>query len=384
MTGKGDVFMKKTIALFLALVLLLPLAACGGGTTGSGRSFSAIRQEAQKTWYPYDLSQYVELPEWRGVVASFDDPTVCTEEEIDEAIFQVMLTYASFAPKDGAAELYDLVRCEFYMYFGEELLDDQTQNDHEIILGQSSLDELDQAISQQMIGCVPGDLCVAPYTFPDSAYRYGDLAGKTVRLVAEVTGVFSPTVPECDEAFIRELPEGGFETMEAFREDIKKDILEKKKDLQIRAVWKTFYAGASVLAYPEAEIKQHEEEYLSYYREFADENELDLDAYLREYFNSSLEKFEQEARAYAETVVANDMIFTQLSRIMGTTLTKEEYEAGVLAYFEVEKGQFDTPEEYVAHYGEVILYVNLVWDKTLRAMAEEAIPADGAPDPAAN
>lgn len=353
--------MKRILAALLALTLLLPLASCGK------------QEEEKRGWYPYDLSQYVELMDWHGVQAEFDDPRVCTEEEIDEAILQVMLTYAEFEVKDGPAELYDAVLCDFYVYFGEELLEDLTQEDHEIVLGQASLEDMDRAVSQNMIGCVPGDVCHGEYTYPDSAYLYGEMAGKTVHIAAEVTAVYGSTIPECDEAFVRELPDSDFETLDDFRAAVKQDVLDEKIEARIYAVWSVYYAAARILKYPEFEIRQYKDDYLAYYREYAEEYDLDLDDFLQEYFNATLEEFEAEAQEYAENAVKNDMIFTQLSRLMGTTLSEEEYREGLDAYYDKEKSQYDTLEAFIEHYGEDVIRENLIWDKSLRAMAEQAV-----------
>ena len=353
--------MKKILASLLTLTLLLSLIACSQTV------------EEERGWYPYDLSEYVELMDWHGVQAEFADPEVCTEEEIDDAILQVMLTYASFDEKDGPAELYDAVLCDFYVYFGEELLDDMTQTDYEIILGQASLSEMDRAMADAMIGCVPGDVCHAEYTYPESTYLYGELAEKTVRLAAEVKAVYGSAIPECDEAFVRDLPDTDFETVDDFRAAVKQDVLDQKKENRVYAVWSAYYAAARVLRYPEFEIRQYEDDYLSYYREYAEEYEMEMDAFLQEYFDATLEEFEAEAKEYAENAVKNDMIFTQLSRLMGTTLSEEEYQEGLAAYYEKEKSQYETLEAFVDHYGEDVIRENLIWDKSLRAMAEQAV-----------
>lgn len=364
--------MKKSLSLILALLFFLPLLSCGQSGTGT--------VEEARGWYPYDLSQYVELIDWHGVEAEFDDPDVCTEEEIDEAILQVMLTYAAFEEKEGPAELYDAVLCDVYVYFGEELLEDQSMEDHEIILGQSSLDDMDRALAEQLIGCVPEDLCYAEYTYPESTYLYGEMAGKTMKLVAEVKTVYGSDIPVCDDEFVQGLSDYGFKTVADFRQAVRQDVLDQKKENRVYAVWKAFYAAARVLQYPEFEVRQYRDDYLAYYREYAEEYDLDLDEFLQEYFNASLADFEAEAKEYAESTVKNDMIFTQLSRLMGTTLSEEEYREGVEAYYEKESTQYDTLEAFIEHYGEDVLRENLIWDKSLRAMAEQAVRVE----PAAN
>lgn len=351
--------MKRILALLLSFVLLLSLAACGG--------------EKEREWYPYDLSEYISLEDWHGVKAEYDDPTMCTEEEIDESVLQVMLTYADFQPKEGAAEKYDMVEFDYYVYFGDEFLDDSSNSGYQLVIGQAGMSDMDYTMCQALIGCAAGDSAATDYTYPDSTYLYGAMAGKIVRLTAEVSAVYSPTLPECNDEFVQSLSGFGFQTVEEFRDAVREEILAQKVENRVYAVWQAFSASAQVLKYPKAEVKAYEDDYLRYYQEYADEYKLSLDEFLREYFSSSEEEFREEAKKYAEDMVKNDMIFTQLSRTMGTTLSDEEYEQGLQEYFDREAGNFDDMDAYVAYYGEKILRENLIWDKSLRAMAEVAV-----------
>ena len=355
--------MKKAIALLMGFAFLFLLSA----------DEPPVPETKQRDWYPYDLSEYVALPDWHGIPAVFDDPDACSEEEIDEGIRQVMLSYATFDLKEGAAELYDAVHCDVFVYFGDTLLEDQTQNDYEIVLGEASLSDMDRALAEHMIGLSAGDVCSADYTYPDSSYYYGEMAGKTVRMAAEIHGVYAPDIPPCDDSFVKELPEHDFKTVADFREAIRQDILDQKAESRVYAVWRTFLAGARVLNFPDFEMRRYMEDYMAYYNDYAREYELDLDAFLQEYFNATREEFETQAREFAQDRVKNEMIFTQLSREMGTVLSEKEYRAGIQAYYEKEKVQFETLEEYVAHYGETVLRQNLIWDKSLRKMAQQAV-----------
>lgn len=79
-------------------------------------------------------------------------------------------------------------------------------------------------------------------------------------------------------------------------------------------------------------------------------------------------------RAAAEEKVKNDMIFTQLVRLQGITLSEEEYSEGAWRYFEKEEGDFSSFEEFEAYYTKETLWQNLIWDKALLNVAERAVP----------
>ena len=86
-----------------------------------------------------------------------------------------------------------------------------------------------------------------------------------------------------------------------------------------------------------------------------------------------MEQFQEEARLFAQEKVKNEMIFTQLVRLQGIEITKEEYDEALLEYFEDEKGEFDSIEEFVLYYGEENLHQSILWDKALKAVVDRAV-----------
>ena len=77
--------------------------------------------KADDVRYNYNLAEYVDIPDPRKIEAAFADPTVCTEEEIDYTLHQIMLSYAEFTPKEGDAvvvEEYDKAVVDYKIFQG--------------------------------------------------------------------------------------------------------------------------------------------------------------------------------------------------------------------------------------------------------------------------
>ena len=79
---------KMFVRVTLVLAALVLLGACS---------------KADGVRYDYNLAEYVEIGDVRKIEAPYADPTVCTEEEIDYAVHQVMLTYAEYTPKEDGS-----------------------------------------------------------------------------------------------------------------------------------------------------------------------------------------------------------------------------------------------------------------------------------------
>ena len=55
------------------------------------------------------------------------------------------------------------------------------------------------------------------------------------------------------------------------------------------------------------------------------------------------------------------------------TLSKEEFETGAREYFANEEGEFTSFEEFVEYYTEENIRQNLIWDKALNLVIENAV-----------
>ena len=96
---------RKLIALFFAAVCLIGLVSCNEKKTETATG------EETYVRYDYDLSRYIYIPQYRNLAITCQDPEVCTDKEIDDALTQVLLSYATFEvhiPTSFAAKCTEL------------------------------------------------------------------------------------------------------------------------------------------------------------------------------------------------------------------------------------------------------------------------------------
>ena len=94
---------------------------------------------------------------------------------------------------------------------------------------------------------------------------------------------------------------------------------------------------------------------------------------VRDLRRMTMEEFEEETARYAEEMVKNDMIFTQLARTLEITLTDDEYRLGVERYYAAEETEFDSVTEFIQYYTEESIRENLIRDKAVMVLVENAI-----------
>ncbi len=326
----------------------------------------------EMTWYDYDLSLYMTMGDPMGVQAKFDDPTVCEEKEIDEALFQIMLSGASFTEKTGKAERYNKVKISFTMELDGVLQESFSREEYEIVIGLDAQEDMEYRMGEKLIGAKIGETRSMLYTYPETA-SYGEMAGKTVSCFGVVKALYEAEIPECTDEYVQKLEGFDFQTVADFRAALKEDILKEKESRKVQAVWSAFCDTVEIQEYPEAELSAYLTSYKNYYLDLAEDMDMTLAEFLEEYLETDEESFLKEAESYAKELVKNDMIFSFLVQKLEVTLSEEEYAAGLEKYYKNEEGNFSSLEEYVLYYSEENIRRNLTWDKALNLVIENAV-----------
>jgi len=137
--------MKKLHFFAILLIAFVFLSACK--KEEPALTLPPLQTETETvekmSWYDFDLSEYMTMGDPMGVQAKFDDPEVCEEKEIDEALFQVMLAGASFEEKTGKAERYDKVKISFTMELEGVLQEKYSREEYEIVIGLDAQEDLE-------------------------------------------------------------------------------------------------------------------------------------------------------------------------------------------------------------------------------------------------
>ncbi len=366
-------YLKGVLALLLigTCVLLggdavLPSLVQAPGKTEGTEEISAP--------YDFDLTEYITMGDIFSVQAEFDDPGVCTEKEVDAAVFQILLRSADFEEKDPRqkAERYNRVTVDLAVLQNGEAIPEYGQADYRVVIGLSTEDGLDTVLGEALMGSAVGECRTADYTFPSEIGGDG-LSGQSVVLSATVKKIERQLIPELIDATVAQITGDTFSTVQEFRASVRQDILAEKELAKAQAVWLAVKNAASVRRFPERELEDSIAMFKQNYIDLAARYELSLEQLVTVYMESTMETFEAEAREYAEEKVKNDMIMIQLVRLQNMTLTEEEYLAGAQEYFEKEENQFASFEEFVEYYTEENLRQSILWDKALKAVVDRAV-----------
>lgn len=292
--------MKKLLILILILSLTLAsVVSCGKknnddennnqDTGGSGDSNGSNETELPGVdIINADLSEYVEIDQkyYKNYTVNID-PDRISVLDVENEIIQILCKNKNkdIIDGDGVISVGDIAHIYYkgyYMKDGEKYFfqgGDNTASSTPRALEIGSGGFI-PGFEYNLIGKNPADYneenpIVVEAFFPEN-YSSQELAGKTAYFIVNVKQLVEYDAPELDEAFILETLKFDEETLsdyagdtvvEKFRSYIKESIAKEKgvdvDTIVLDTFWETVMAGAVVKKYPEKQLKQTYDSYMS-------------------------------------------------------------------------------------------------------------------------
>lgn len=144
-----------------------------------------------------------------------------TEEEIANAIDQILEESTTFEDKDGAAEEGDQVVIDFEGAIDGVKFDGGAAEDAPVVIGRN---QFIPGFEEGLIDAKSGEEREVKVTFPEDYPGAPELAGKEAVFAVKVKSVGKPVKPTVDETFAKAV---GFDSMEKLREGVENRIKEQ-------------------------------------------------------------------------------------------------------------------------------------------------------------
>lgn len=165
----------------------------------------------------------VTLGDYKGIEIEKKTAEV-TDEEVEDEIGRVrennsrMITIDDRASQEG-----DTVIIDFDGYVDGEQFEGGQAEDYSLVLGSHTF--IDN-FEEQLIGKNPGESVEVHVTFPD-AYQAEELRGKDAVFYVDINDIKVKELPDIDDEFAQDVSD--FDTLDEYKEDLKKKLLENKE-----------------------------------------------------------------------------------------------------------------------------------------------------------
>ena len=165
----------------------------------------------------------VTLGEYKGLGVPKSETEVTDEEIEAELKKEQEKNSRTITVEDRGAENGDIATIDFEGFVDGTAFEGGKGTDYPLTLGSGSFIP---GFEDQLVGAKAGDHVEVNVTFPEE-YQSKDLAGKAAVFQCDVKKVETKELPELDDDFAQDVSE--FDTLAEYKEDIKKNLAERKE-----------------------------------------------------------------------------------------------------------------------------------------------------------
>lgn len=308
--------MKKVLSSALVLVLCLGLifmTGCGGGNI-------------KMPYSEYDLTEYVTLPDYDSYTTSEPDVTI-TDEDIDEAIQEVLdANPTQKEVTEGTVEEGDTIR---YSYKGTladgSTTDGMNADDQQMTLGEANMID---GFQEGLYGATIGKPVTLDLAFPDPYSLNEDLSGKAVTFVVTVTAKIVDIPAELTDDFVKEHSDE--KTVADYRKYIASQLEKEERENQLfeikDKIWTQIAAETEITEAIAEEVDAKVEMFNTRYEQQAEQQGLQWEEFLDQYFKYDTQEYDEQIRLYAESMVKLEMTVYAAAKKEGVKVSKKEYQ----------------------------------------------------------
>ena len=197
----------------------------------------------------------------------------------------------------------------------------------------------------QLVGHKAGEEVEVNVTFPEQ-YHAPELAGKPALFKVKINEVTTKELPKLDDEFASDVSE--FETLDEYKEDIKKQLEAKKAEEGKRAQEDEAIAAIvekSEMDIPEAMIQTQCEDMVNEFAQRLAQSGLTMEQYMQ-FSGQTVDKLMEQVRPEAETRIKTSLVLEAIVKAEGIEATEEDVNA------EIEKmaAMYGMPVEQVKEY----------------------------------
>ena len=267
----------------------------------------------------------VTLGEYKGLEVAKADTTV-TDEEVEAELKKEQEKNArTINVEDRPAADGDTVTLDFEGSVDGVPFDGGAGKDYPLTLGSHSFIP---GFEEQLVGAALEEEKEVNVTFPED-YQAEELAGKAAVFKCTIHKIEAKELPELDDDFAKDVSE--FDTLAEYKEDVKKNLTEKKAEDARRA--KEDAAVDKVIEnaqmdIPEAMIETQCENMVNEFAQRLAQSGLSMEQYMQ-FSGLTLDKLKEQVRPEAETRIKSSLVLEQIAKDEKIEITDEELDAEI-------------------------------------------------------
>ena len=264
----------------------------------------------------------VTLGDYKGLEVPKSETEVTDEDVEAELKKEQEKNSRTVTVEDRGAENGDITTIDFEGFVDGEAFEGGKGTDYPLTLGSGSFIP---GFEDQLVGSKAGDHVEVKVTFPEE-YQAKELAGKEAVFQCDVKKVEAKELPELDDDFAQDASE--FDTLAEYKEDIKKNLTEKKEK-EARAAKENAAVDKAIenaqMEIPDAMLNTQVRQMLDDFSRRMQSQGLTMEQYFQ-FTGMTLEKMQEEMKPQALKRIQTRLVLEKIAEVENIQPTDEEVE----------------------------------------------------------
>ena len=315
------------------------------------------------------LKPEVTLGMYKGVEVEKTDVAV-TDEEVDAAIDRERENNArTISVEDRAVRDGDMTIIDYEGFVDGESFEGGKDEDYPLTIGSGTFIP---GFEEQLIGAELDKEVEVNVTFPED-YQASELAGKPAVFKCIVKEIREKELPELDDEFASEVSE--FDTLAEYREDVKKNLTERKeaeaKAAKEEKVVEAIIADAK-MDIPEAMLATQQRSMADDFAQRIRLQGITIDQYFQ-FTGLTREAFLEHLKPQAEERIKSRLLIEAVAKAENLEASDEEYTAEIKKMAEAYQMDEDKITEMIGEFEQKSIKEDICIRKALELAVESAV-----------
>ncbi|MBP3474799.1 MAG: trigger factor [Lachnospiraceae bacterium] len=314
------------------------------------------------------LKPEVKLGKYKGVKVDKIDTEV-TEEEINAEIDRERENNArNITVEDRPVKDGDITTLDFEGFVDGVAFEGGKGENYPLTIGSGAFIP---GFEEQLVGAEIGKEVEVKVTFPED-YQAENLKGKDAVFKCTIKEIKEKQLPELDDEFASEVSE--FETLAEYKEDIKKNLEEKKakdaknakEDAAIKAA-----VEASEMEIPEAMLETQQRQMVDEFAQRITMQGLSMEQYFQ-FTGTNYQQMVEQVKPQAEERIKSRLVLEAIAKAENIEVTEEDYDKELETMADVYQMEVDKVKELMGDREKKNIMQDLAVRKAAEFVAENA------------
>ena len=318
----------------------------------------------------------VTLGDYKGVEVPKTEIAV-TDEEVDAEVKKEQdKNSRTVVVEDRAAANGDITTIDFEGFVDGVAFDGGKGSDYALTLGSGTFIP---GFEDQLVGANTGDHVEVKVTFPEE-YQAKELAGKEAVFQCDVKKIETKEVPELDDEFAKDVSE--FDTLAEYKEDVKKNLTEKKEK-EARTAKENAAVDKAIenaqMDIPELMTKTECRQMMDDFSRRMQQQGLSMEQYFQ-FTGQSMDKMMEDMKPQALKRIQTRLVLEKIAEAENIQPSEEEITEEIQKMADAYKMEADKIREAIGEDGIEQLKKDLSVQKAVTLIADAAVEAEKAAD----